>query len=95
MCLLAAAFSPWGIPKGIPPESHRTLPCSTRDVTFKDCNSFLFLIFLLPFVLAPEPSKLTCPKSTVNSDHVLRSTEHTLSLREALPSQKYFMRQFI
>lgn len=38
MCFLAAFFSPWGITKGISPQSRRRLPC-TRDVTFKDYNS--------------------------------------------------------
>lgn len=63
MCLLAAAFSPWVILEQIPPGPHRTLPCSMRDVMFRDFNSFLSLIFLLPFVLAPELSKLTYPKT--------------------------------
>lgn len=100
MCLLAAFFSPWGIPKGILPQTRRTTPCTTRDVTFKDYNSSFSLISLLPFILAPELSKMTYQKSTVNFDHLgqcnlLRRTKRMLSLREALPSQKYFMRQFI
>lgn len=79
---------------------HRTLSCNMRDVTFKDYNSFLFLISPLPFVLALELSKLTHSKCTANFDRLgqcdlLRSTKHELSLHETLPSRKHFIRQFI
>jgi len=87
--LLAVVFSPWGIPKGTPPPS----PCGMGDVTLEDHNSSLSRLSLPPFVWAPELSKLTYPKSAVNYDHPGKCNL-LQSLREALPSQKYFTRQF-